>query len=50
LAEWDVNHNSESVDLPSVSAQNGGKTIQWENQAYAGNGHHDEDMDHDQSI
>jgi hypothetical protein len=44
LAEWDVNHDGESVDRPSVSAQSGKMTLQRENQAYTGNSHHDEDV------
>jgi hypothetical protein len=50
LAEWDVNHNGESVDRPCVSAQSGEWTLRRENQAYAGNGHHDEDVGHNQSV
>jgi hypothetical protein len=50
LAEWDVNHDGESVNRPSVLAQSGGRALQWKNQAYAGNGHHDEDVGHNQSI
>jgi hypothetical protein len=48
--EWDVNHDGESVDHPSVSAQSGGRTLQRENQAHAGNGHHDEDVGRNQSV
>jgi hypothetical protein len=50
LAEWDVNHDEESVDRPSVSAQSGGRTLQRENQAYAENDHHDEDVGRNQSV
>jgi hypothetical protein len=50
LVEWDVNHNEESVDRPSVSAQSGGRILQRENQAYAGNDYHDEDVGHNQSV
>jgi hypothetical protein len=50
LAEWDVNHDGKSVDRPSVSAQSGEKTLKWENQAYAGNDHHDEDVGRIQSV
>jgi hypothetical protein len=50
LAEWDVSHNGESVDRPSVLTQSEGRTLQWENQTYAENGHHDEDVDRNQSV
>jgi hypothetical protein len=50
LAEWDVNPDGESVDRPSDSAQSGEKTLQRKNQAYAGNGHHDEDVSRNQSV
>jgi hypothetical protein len=39
-----VNHDVESVDRPSVSAQSGRRTLQWKDQAYAGNDHHDENV------
>jgi hypothetical protein len=45
-----MNHDGESVDNPSISAQSGGMTLQWENQAYAENGQHDEDVGRNQSI
>jgi hypothetical protein len=45
-----VNHDRESMDRPSVSTQSGERTLQWENQAYAGNGHHDEDVGRNQSV
>jgi hypothetical protein len=50
LVEWDVNDDEESVDRPSVSAQGGGMTLQQENQAYAENDHHDEDVGQNQSV
>jgi hypothetical protein len=50
LVEWDVNHDGESVDRPSVSTQSGGRTLQRKNQAYVGNDHHVEDVGHNQSI
>jgi hypothetical protein len=50
LAEWDVNHDGESVDRPSVSTQSGEGTLQRKNQAYVGNDYHDEDVGHNQSI
>jgi hypothetical protein len=50
LAEWDVNHDGESVDHPSVSTQSGEKILQWENQTYTENGHHDEDVGYNQSV
>jgi hypothetical protein len=45
-----MNHGGESMDRPSVSAQSEERTLQWENLAYAGNGHHDEDVGHNQSV
>jgi hypothetical protein len=45
-----VNHDRESVDCPSVSAQSGERTLQWENQAYTGNGHHNEDVGRNESV
>jgi hypothetical protein len=50
LAEWDMNHDGENMDHPSVSAQGECETLQQENQAYAGNDHHDEDVGHNQNI
>jgi hypothetical protein len=50
LSEWDVNHDGENVDRPSVSAQSECTTLQQENQAYVGNDHHDEDMGRNQSV
>jgi hypothetical protein len=50
LVKWDMNHDGESVDRPSVSAQSGGRTLQQENQAYTRNDYHDEDMGHNQSV
>jgi hypothetical protein len=45
-----VNHNGENVDLPSVSAQSGCRTLQQDKHAYAGNDHHDEDVGHNQRV
>jgi hypothetical protein len=45
-----VNHDGESVDRPDVSTQSEERTLQRENQAYAGNGHHDEDVACNQSV
>jgi hypothetical protein len=45
-----MNHDGESVDRPSVSAQSGARTLQWENHAYAENGHHDEDAGRNQNV
>jgi hypothetical protein len=45
-----VNHDGENVDCPSVSAQSECETLQQENEGYAGNDHHDEDVGHNQSI
>jgi hypothetical protein len=50
MAKWDVNHDGESVDRPSVSVQSGGRTLQRENQAYVENGYHDEDVGRNQSV
>jgi hypothetical protein len=50
LAEWDVNHDRENVDHPSVSTQSGCMALQQENQVYVENDHHDEDVGHNQSI
>jgi hypothetical protein len=50
LAEWDVNHDGENVGHPDVSAQSVCEPLQQENQAYAGNDHHDEDVGHIQSV
>jgi hypothetical protein len=45
-----MNHDGESVDCPSVSAQSGERNPQRENQAYAGNSHYDEDVGRNQSV
>jgi hypothetical protein len=50
LIEWDVDHDVENVDRPSVSAQSGCRTLKQKNQAYVRNDHHDEDMGCNQSI
>jgi hypothetical protein len=50
LAKWDVNHDGESVDHPSVLAQGESEILQQENWAYTGNDHHDEDVACNQSI
>jgi hypothetical protein len=50
LDEWDVNHDVENVDHPSVSAQSGCTILQQENQAYVRNNHHDEDVSRNQSA
>jgi hypothetical protein len=50
LAKWDVNHDGKNVERSSVSTQGGERTLEWENQAYVGNGHHDEDVGHNQSV
>jgi hypothetical protein len=38
------------VDRPSALAQSGERIFQWENQAYVGNDHHDEDVGRNQSV
>jgi hypothetical protein len=50
LTEWDVNHDGENVDYPSVSAQSECETLQQEKQAYVGNDHHDKGVGHNQSV
>jgi hypothetical protein len=50
LNQWDVNHNVEIVDHPSVWAQSECKTLQQENHAYVENDHHDEDVGRNQSV
>jgi hypothetical protein len=50
LIEWDVNHNGENMDHPSVSAQSEYETLQQENHAYTGYDHHDEDVGHNQNV
>jgi hypothetical protein len=50
LSEWDVNHDGENVDRPSVLAQNECKTLQQENRAYAGDDPHEEDVGRNQSY
>jgi hypothetical protein len=44
LAERDVNHDGEYMHHSSVLAQSECRTLLQENQAYAGNNHHDEDV------
>jgi hypothetical protein len=50
LAEWDMNHDGESMGRPDVSAQSECVPLQQGNQAYAGNDHHDKDMSRIQSV
>jgi hypothetical protein len=50
LNEWDENHDGENVDRSSVLAQNGCEALLHENQAYAENDHHDENVGHNQSV
>jgi hypothetical protein len=45
-----MNHDGESVDRPSVLTHSGERTLQRKNQAYARNGHHDEDVGRNQNI
>jgi hypothetical protein len=45
-----MNHDGENMGHPSVSTQSGERTLHRENQAYAGNDHHDEDVGHNQSV
>jgi hypothetical protein len=50
LVKWDMNHDEENVDRPSVSAQSECETLQQKKQAYTGNNHHDEDVGSNQSV
>jgi hypothetical protein len=50
LIEWDMNHDGENVDRPTVLAQSECNTLQQENYAYTGNDHHDEDVGRNQSV
>jgi hypothetical protein len=50
LTKWDVNHDGENVDHPSISAQSLCETLQQENQVYAKNDHHDEDVGRNQRV
>jgi hypothetical protein len=50
LNQWDVNHDEENVDHPSVLSQSKYKTLQQENHTYVGDDHHDENVGHNQSF
>jgi hypothetical protein len=45
-----VNHDGKNVGRPDVLAQSECEPLQQGNQAYVANDHHDEDVDHIQSV
>jgi hypothetical protein len=45
-----MNHDGENMDHPSVLAQSECKTLQQENRVYTGDGHHDDNVGHNQSV
>jgi hypothetical protein len=50
LAQWDVNHDGGNVDRLDVWSQSECVKLLQENQAYAGNDHHDEDVGRIQGV
>jgi hypothetical protein len=44
LSEWDVNHDRESMDCQSDSAQSENRHLYRENRAYVGDEYHDENV------